>query len=90
LRVPDSQLQRSPPIAGDAFRHDYRLVVGALKLGSKTYGWKIVREDADHIAVRHSIVPFRSLSDAHDAGMIALDLFRDEIVRPRPQVNGAR
>jgi hypothetical protein len=87
--VADSQLQSLPPIAGEA-RPGYRLIVGASKPGSKIFGWKIVRDDAEHIIARRSLVPFRSLSDAHAAGVIALDNFREELIAAsRPQVKGA-
>jgi hypothetical protein len=79
----DSQLKKLPPIDGGTPRA-YRLVVGAWAIGTKKYGWRIVRDDADHIVVRQPVLPFRSLSEAYEAGMIALRQFRDEIEKPRP------
>jgi hypothetical protein len=74
--MPESLLGKMPPIAGDS-RPEYRLVVGATKHGARSYVWAIVRDD-DRASgpVRQSPEPYRSMEDAHAAGVIALRNFR--------------
>jgi hypothetical protein len=72
----DPRCRGLPPIAGDAPRHDYRLVGRALKPGSRSYTWTIVREEKPSVPIMQSLVTFRSLADAHVAGSAALDKFR--------------
>ena len=73
--MPDSQLGRLPPIAGDTLP-GYRLLVHASKHSSKSFGWTILQEDNDHVPIMQSLVTFRSMADAHVAGTVALGKFK--------------
>jgi hypothetical protein len=73
--MPDSQLGRLPPIAGDTLP-GYRLLVHASKHSSKSFGWTILQEDNDRVPIMQSLVTFRSMADAHVAGTVALGKFR--------------
>ena len=70
--------RRRPPIAGDTPGREYRLVVGALKPGARSYLWTIIRDEKPSVPVKRSVETFRSLADAHAAGSVALREFRSE------------
>jgi hypothetical protein len=75
LGMSESHLRCMPPIAGENLT-GYRLLVHASKHSSKSFGWTILQEDNDHVPVMQSLVTFRSLADAHAAGIVALRKFR--------------
>jgi hypothetical protein len=75
LEMSESHLPSLPPIVGENLT-SYRLLVHASKHNSKSFGWTILQEDNDHVPVMQSLVTFRSLADAHAAGIVALRKFR--------------
>jgi hypothetical protein len=76
------QIRRLPPIAGDTDSVSYRLLVSASQQGRKSFGWAIVYEgDNERIPLIQSLTPFRSLQEAHDAGVVALQELRSERAR---------